>query len=101
MTPNETITEMLKQMQAAEKSGLTAEEEIQADAAKSIGLAIERAIFAVHKDNGGVLDSAQCLHAVAVSFGLAIKVNRNAGPLSGALIAMEYLQTILHIATEE
>jgi hypothetical protein len=95
MTPIDALKDSVSR---AEKSGHTDEENARFDLAKEMG---HKIIDILEADAYRSISQFKRLTVLAGIMGCEIKVNRIAGPLSGALVASELCQIIVDVATEE
>lgn len=93
------ISDLTAAISRAEGSGVTDEEQELLGFVKIMLKEIEPILSKNHKDNGGKLETNLILRALAIQLGMYIQANRSGGPLSGAVLAAEYLQLVFQVAS--
>lgn len=91
------LTDILAAMHRAQRQGTTDEDEARVARAKALSHAI---VNAIAQPQFGQVPVGDLLKVLATITGFAIRDNRPAGPISGAIIAAEIAGIILDLATD-
>jgi hypothetical protein len=91
------ILSLVAAMERAKQQHGTDEDEAALAPRRNYTLALEAVMHAHHKDNGGVLDTHDCLLGFAIALGLAIRAN-TFNKLGASLTLMDLANTITDAA---